>query len=264
MEEIHYLLGNACNLDCDFCFWNTRTTDTSLEFKKSIIDQIVDSGIQRVTLSGGDPLTSSSFVEILEYMKEKGLDTILHTNGLLINEGLAKKITPYISRISLTMDAIDTNIQLLMRKTDKITGHTINLIKLFSNLGVDVNIKTLISQVNKNEIEQIGEILRELPIKYWALLEFTPLNRGKINEKRFYLPRAEFDDISNAIKIKFSSLEVRINKFSEKKKKYCFISANGDIYTCINNMDILVGNINMSDLKSVIKKIEYEPNISCR
>ena len=41
MEEIHYLIGNSCNLNCDFCFWDIRMPDVHLDLKKKIIDEIV-------------------------------------------------------------------------------------------------------------------------------------------------------------------------------------------------------------------------------
>ena len=130
MEEIHYLIGNSCNLNCDFCFWDKRMLDVSLEFKKNIVDQIIKVGIKRVTLSGGEPTMTNHFVEILEYMHLNGLEIILHTNGLGIDETLAKDIAPYVSRVSLTLDGSNEETILAMRKNKDLVNHTIFLIKL--------------------------------------------------------------------------------------------------------------------------------------
>ena len=119
-------------------------------------------------------------------MKKNKLEVVLHTNGLKIDKFLAQKIAPLISRISLTMDAVETNTQIQMRKNKDITNHTIDLIKIFNNLNVSVNIKTLVTKINKNEIHKIGKILCDLPIKYWSLLEFIPLNRRKLNQGNFF------------------------------------------------------------------------------
>ncbi len=257
MREIHYLLGNSCNLNCDFCFWDIRMPDVSLDFKKKIVDEIVKSGIKKVTISGGEPLCTNNFMEILDYMKQKNLEVILHTNGLKIDNFLAQKIAPIISRVSLTLDAVETNTQLQMRKNKEITNHTINLIKIFHKLNVSVNVKTLITKINKDEIYKIGKILCDLPIKYWSLLEFIPLNRGKINQDNFLLQQNEFDDICAKIKDEFPSIDIRIRKFADSKNNYCFIAPNGDVYTHVKKHgDILVGNINSDELNSLIKKIE--------
>lgn len=257
MEEIHYLLGNSCNLNCDFCFWDKRTQDVPLDFKKKIVDEIFNSGIHRVTISGGEPTCSNNFTETLEYMHNKNLEIILHTNGLDINESLAQKISPMISRISLTMDAVDTDIQFQMRKTHDITNHTLSLIRIFHDLNIPVSIKTLITKTNKGEIEKIGTILNNLPIAYWSLLEFTPLNRGKLNQNVFLLEPSEFDNICTEVKSAFPSINVKIKKFCDCKNNYCFIAPNGDVFTYDKNRgDVLIGNITSNKLRTLIEKIE--------
>ena len=255
MEEIHYPLGNSCNLACDFCFWDTRMPDTSLDFKKKIIDEIVNAGVKKITLSGGEPLCTNNFLEILDYMHKKNIETVLHTNGLKIDGRLAQKIAPLVSRISLTMDAIKPDTQLQMRKNKAITRHTIDLIKLFHNLGVPINIKTLITKINKNEIDEIGKTLATLPIKYWTVIEFIPLGRGGVNQNKFSLEVSEFDEICIKIKNSFTSKDIRIRKFTDSKKDYCFVAPNGDIYTHIEKRgDILIGNINSEKLGLLVKK----------
>lgn len=257
MKEIHYLLGNSCNLNCDFCFWNIRMPDVSLNFKKKIVDEIVKSGIKKVTISGGEPLCTNNFIEILEYMKQQNLEIILHTNGLKINHLSAQKIAALISRVSLTIDAIDTNKQFQMRKNKEITNHTINLIKIFNDLNISVNVKTLITKINKDEIYKIGKILGDLPIKYWSLLEFIPINKGKINQDNFLLEENEFNDICAKIKDEFPLIDIRTRKFTKSKDNYCFIAPNGAVYTYVKKQgDILIGNIDSDELNFLIKKIE--------
>jgi len=178
MEEIHYLLGNSCNLNCDFCFWEMRLPDPPLEQKRRIIDQIADSGIKLVTLSGGEPTCSADLIPVLDYMRSKGLRTVLHTNGLSIDEKMASNIAPLVSRVSLSLDGSTNRNVLMMRKSDDLFDHTIWLIKELNGLGVQVNVKTLVTKANKDDVMPIGGLLSDLPISYWSLLEFNPTGRG--------------------------------------------------------------------------------------
>ena len=255
MEEIHYLLGNSCDLNCDFCFWDAKLADVPLEFKKRIIDQIVKTGIKRVTLSGGEPLCASNFLETLEYTKNNGLEVILHTNGLRINESLAKQIAPLVSRVSLTFDAADEEVMAKMRGRGEMLGQNISLIRTFNELKVPVNVKTLLTRINKDQMESIGETLSGLPIQYWSILEFIPLNRGKTNKEKFFLSSEDFNDIYGKIKERFPSMDIRARRFSENNDNYCFIAANGDVYTYRNNKDTLMGSIKEEDLSAIISRI---------
>ena len=257
MEEIHYLLGNNCNLDCDFCFWDTRMPDVSLEFKKIIIDEIVKTGIRKVTISGGEPLCSNNFLETIKYMYEKKLEIILHTNGLKLNKKLAEQIAPMISRISLTLDASNNDMMKKMRKNEELLNHTLFLIELFNNLNVKVNIKTLVTKVNKEDIINIGKILQSLPIQYWSLLEFNPIGRGKKNKNKFYISCEEFDKVVLKIKNKFSDIPIRARRYSLANSQYCFISPNGEVYTYHPDKgNVLMGNLKENSLSSTIFKIE--------
>jgi len=256
MKEIHYLLGNSCNLNCDFCFWGFKLPSFPLEFKKKIVDQIVSTGIKKVTVSGGEPLCDKHFMDILAYMHEMGLEIVLHTNGLKITQQSLKKISVFISRISLTMDGIDEDILFQMRKNRDITRHTIFLIKQFHKLNIPVSIKTLVTKVNHKEIPNIGKVLSELPIRYWSLFEFVPISRGKINKERFYISPKLFDKICMNLKNEFPSLSIRLRRPGKSSSKYCFIAADGKVYTYNKDAgDLFIGDLETERLSSIITKI---------
>lgn len=255
MQEIHYLIWNSCNLNCGFCFWDEKIADISLDKKKLIIDEIVKTGIRKITLSWWEPLSSSDFLEVIKYAKSKNLEIILHSNWLLINENNASIIAPYIDRLSLTLDWVSSKTQRKMRWTWNITEHTLDLIRIFNKLNIPVNIKTLVTRINKDEIENIWEILSQEKISYWSLLELIPLGRWDINKDLFILDHEEFKNITNLIKDKFPSMDIRTRDFWVKQDKYCFISADWKIYTNQDWKDILIWDIFNEKLSEIISKI---------
>ena len=93
-DEIHYLLGNSCDLDCDFCFWDMRLPDISFKQKRQIIDEIKSTGIRKLTISGGEPTCNRHYLKVLKYCEESGLQVILHTHGLKINKAIARAKSP--------------------------------------------------------------------------------------------------------------------------------------------------------------------------
>lgn len=257
MEEIHYLIGNTCNLACKFCFWDMRIPDVSFEKKKMIINQIADTGIRKVTLSGGDPTCSDDFEAALQYMKSKDLDLILHTNGLRINEDMAERISKWTNRLSLSFDGSNEEVFYMMRKSRESFAHSLFLIDKFNELGIPVNVKTLVSSVNKDNILEIGEVLSNKPILYWTLMEFNPINRGEKYKDMFIMSDSEFDKLIDAVKSRFSNMDIRVNLFKRDSKPYCFISADGRVYTFIPDRgDILIGDLESESLSDLIKKVD--------
>ncbi len=259
MDEIHFLLGNSCNLNCDFCFWDKRISDTSLEFKRNIVDQIIKTGIRTVTVSGGEPLCSKDLLSVLKYMHQNNLEIILHTNGLKMDRKVVKKLAPLISRVSLTLDGADKEMVYKMRKNRQIFRYTIFLINFLNKLNIPTSIKTLVTKVNKDIVINIGKTLENLPIQYWSLLRFIPIGRGKINKRKYFINPLIFDKICAEVKKNFPSLSIRICKYDNQKRNYCFVTVDGKVYTFKKNVgDFLIGDLKTEELKSVIRKIEHD------
>jgi MoaA/NifB/PqqE/SkfB family radical SAM enzyme len=256
MEEIHYLFGNSCNLNCDFCFWDKRMSSPDLKLSKKIVDEIVKSGIKKVTLSGGEPTISKHLIPVLKLLKKSGLEVVLHTNGLRVDIPMAKKIAQLISRVSLSLDGSTKQMGYAMRKNISYADHTIELINLFKSLHVEVNVKTLVTKVNYKDIENIGKALTGKPIKYWSLLEFNPINRGKVYKDKFYLTERSFDTISKKMVKLFPNLLIRIRKMRSNPESYCFIAANGEVFT-FNSLigDVLIGDLKKEALPLILNRV---------
>jgi len=250
------LLGNSCNLNCQFCFWDLRLKDISLTKKKIIIDEIKNSGIKKITISGGEPLCNKDLFPVLKYAKNNGLEVVLHTNGLLINDKVAHNLKGLVSRVSLSLDGSSEEIIHKMRKSRGMFSHTVWLVKKLCNLGIPVNIKTVITKINQNDISNIGNIVSRLPIEYWSLLEFNPINRGLINKDKFYLDPKKFDSVITNMKKHYPHLVIKVHKFVRKPNKYCFVASNGDVYKYVANKgDELVGNLFEKGLKNILTSI---------
>lgn len=83
-----------CDLNCNFCYAKGRSNEelTTDEIKTHVIDNIADSKARWIGFTGGDPLIRPDIFELIEYAKEKGLDTVLGTNGLLLTEERIKQL----------------------------------------------------------------------------------------------------------------------------------------------------------------------------
>jgi MoaA/NifB/PqqE/SkfB family radical SAM enzyme len=256
MEEIHYLLGNSCNLNCDFCFWDKRIPLPSAEITKKILDEIIALGVKRVTISGGEPTCSPRLLEVVQTLKEAGVEIVVHTNGLTVDEVVAKKLSQFVDRVSLSLDGSNSQIGFAMRKNNDYVPNTVKLMSTFLVLGVPVSVKTLVTQVNYKDLLNIGKLLVDKHIKYWSLLEFNPINRGKIHKDKFYISAKEFDAVTKQVVNTFPTINVRIRKLRREPEKYCFILSNGEVFTYDGVAeDKQIGDLQKTSLAEVIKAI---------
>ena len=115
INYICFEVSAICNMDCKFCFanWRENRKQLPLEKVKSIIDKLKEYGIEAINLTGGDPLLRNDIVDICKYCKEKGIMTIISTNGIeLMNK---KEVLQYIDSINLPLDSFNPDIHNEMR-----------------------------------------------------------------------------------------------------------------------------------------------------
>ena len=242
--EVHYLLENECNLNCEFCFWSKRYKDIPVVKKRLIVDQIIESGIKKITISGGEPLLNKDLITVLKYIHQNKLESVIHTNGLKLTKSKIQEIKGFVNRISLSIPSI------------KEWQHNLQVIENLNKENIKVSVKTLVSKENQNEVVLIGQNLSKMQIEYWSLLEFKPIDRGLFKKNKFYLKKIEFRKIVRECKNKFPNMKIRTRSLASQIEKYCFIAANGDVYKNSRKEDIRIGNVFETKLKKLIELIE--------
>jgi len=89
-------LTPLCNLDCKMCYVHLNkeqlrgaqllTTDQW----KEIMQQAIDAGMMYARLTGGECLTYPGFKELYLFLRERGVEVSILTNGLLMDEDMVR------------------------------------------------------------------------------------------------------------------------------------------------------------------------------
>lgn len=103
-------LTPLCNLDCKMCYVHLQKDQMhgapllSTEIWKDIMQQAIDAGMMYARVTGGECLTYPGFRELYLFLREKGIETAILSNGILMNEEIAvflKENPPAAVQISL-------------------------------------------------------------------------------------------------------------------------------------------------------------------
>ena len=102
-----------CNMHCPHCYAaavaEPSPTDLSHEEGIDLLDQLADAGIRVVIFSGGEPLLRADAFELIAHAKRRGINPQLSTNGVLIDEGVAKRLTEVgVAYVGVSIDGIET------------------------------------------------------------------------------------------------------------------------------------------------------------
>lgn len=90
----HIEVVAACNLTCTHCFAGTlpRKSTLRLDELDRLFGELAALGSYRVGLTGGEPLLRKDILDVLDRATSRGLHPCLTTNGLLLDEPLAREL----------------------------------------------------------------------------------------------------------------------------------------------------------------------------
>ncbi len=225
----------VCNLDCSFC-WGPRhdiKDGVSTEGWKKIISCFGAGGTENIVFTGGEPLIRKDLPEIARHAKEEGMHTTLSTNTLLLkNRGGA--VLPYIDEIGIPLDGSSPELNSRMRIGNSRSFETsLAAIDMVSEQYPHINttVRTVVSNVNKEDIPAIGKVLEEKAGKFdrWKLYQFAPVNMGEDNRSAHEVSDDEFRKVTELVQ-RDSSLPITIYPNSDRTGRYVFVGPQGDLF----------------------------------
>ena len=111
-DKMYIEVTSICNFKCDFCpSYNTKRKKQHMDFSlfKKIVDEIAK---EKITKSigfhiMGEPLLYPKIIDAVKYVKSKGLETIITTNGSLLKEKMVKNlIKAKLNLLTISMETV--------------------------------------------------------------------------------------------------------------------------------------------------------------
>ncbi len=168
LRKVNYLrvsVTDRCDLRCVYCMkekmqFLPRTDILTLEEIERLCDNFIDLGIEKIRLTGGEPLVRKDIIKLIKKLNSKKNTTnlkeiTLTTNGTLLKKYAKELKNNGIERINVSLDTINPE------KYNKITRFG-NIEKVFDGInesldqGIKIKINTVvIKNFNENEIENL-------------------------------------------------------------------------------------------------------------
>lgn len=192
-------LTNRCNFNCKMCYIHSEKCDfrgeLSAEQWLSFGEQAKNAGVVFLLLTGGEPLIRNDFQYIYTELKKMGFIISLNTNAsLLSGEKAELLIKNPPSKINVSLYGADENTYYDLCGV-KAFSKVYENIKTVKNAGVPVVINLSITPHNKNSLEEIYALSRELDCHIRATTYmYPPVRRSGENAvfERFSAEEAGF------------------------------------------------------------------------
>jgi len=287
-REINYLrisVTEKCNFNCQYC--------RPIESKEIIEDGLTNEellkvvkasasiGINKIRLTGGEPLLRVGIVELISQMKSvEGINEIVMTsNGSLLGHQLVHLKKAGLNRVNISLDTLDPIKYKFITKGGQLEK-VLESIDLLLELGmkpVKINV-VLIKGFNDDEINDFVNLTKDKEVII-RFIELMPLGDNYEYYETHYMNNHEIIQlIPELIPIKSSPHEVakyyqlpnalgKIGLISSISENFCGdcnrirLTSDGKLKTCLHadtELDLIQAIRNQVDLEEFLKQAIYK------
>ncbi|EPX60747.1 heme biosynthesis protein [Cystobacter fuscus DSM 2262] len=173
-----------CNLACGHCgsrAGSKREDELSAEEALDLVRQLAESGIQEVTIEGGEAFLRPDWLDIARAISAHGMRCTMVTGGYGLSRETARKMKEVgIAHVSVSVDGLAATHDRIRGKPGSFRfcfetlGH-------FREVGLPFSANTQINRLSAPELPELYVRLRDAGIRAWQLQLTSPMGNGADN-----------------------------------------------------------------------------------
>lgn len=262
---VSWNLTRKCNLKCPHCYMEGGTAEEhelSTDECLDVIDEMQALGTEMVILTGGEPLLRRDIYEIAKAASERGMWVVMGTNGVLVNDHVARKMVECgVKGVGISLDSIDPAKHNRFRGGPNAWENSVRALEICTGHGLEVLVQTTVMDMNRGELSDLMAFAHEKGAWAFNLYFLVQTGRGQqMND----LSREDTDAILRELALRqndFRPMLVRSKCAPQFKQiayemglgglesggcmagtQYCRITPSGDVTPC-PYMTVVAGNV---------------------
>jgi len=245
ITDLRLSVTDRCNYRCVYCRTGNdgaQYTELAIEDYLRMVRILVSLGVEKVRLTGGEPLLRSGLVEMVRELStvrtaflpdgtptESGqpLDLALTTNGHLLESLAAPLKDAGLGRVTVSMDAVEPETFAAITRVPRSFDRVLAGMRKAAAVGlgpVKVNC-VLLRGFNDHQIEAFAEFSRSEGVVV-RFIEFMPLEEDRSWKPETVVP---MDEILNRLNAARPLVELPQHTASETARRFTFEDGIGEI-----------------------------------
>ena len=301
LRDLRISITDRCNFRCTYCMprehfgsdhvFLPRSDLLTYEEIVTVVESLLPAGLEKVRLTGGEPLLRSDVTVLVRLLKATGphLDLALTTNGALLSKHAKELADAGLNRVTVSLDALDPTTFAAMADTTKATpSDVLDGIDSAMNAGLGVKVNTVVRRgVNEDEILPLAEACaqRGVPLRFVEFMDVGNTNAWEMAEvvsgaevrtlieQRFGPLTPHQGQGLHEVARRFTTADGQefgfINSVTQPFCGDCSrarLSANGSLYTCLfsssgNDLKAMLRmQATTDDIRAAIKRVWTDRN----
>ncbi len=273
---ISWNLTRRCNLACPHCYLDAGekeadelTTDACL----ALLDEMKALGTEMLILTGGEPLLRRDIYDIARKASDLGLWVVMGTNGVLVNDHVARKMVKCgVRGVGISLDALDPDRHNAFRGGPNAWKYSVRALEICRRHGLEVLVQTTVMEENYDEIPGLLDFARDQGAWSFNLYFLVQTGRGRtmadLSPERTHAMLARLVEMQDH----YRPMLVRAKCAPQFKQvayamghggmesggcmagtEYCRITPGGDVTPC-PYMDVVAGNVRTQSLTDIWRR----------
>jgi GTP 3',8-cyclase len=236
IHDLRVSVTDRCNYKCIYCRtgeYGAQYPELAIEEYLRLIKIFVNLGIEKVRLTGGEPLLRNGLIELIQQLAAlrttsgHPLDIALTTNGHLLDKMAAPLKNAGLNRVTVSMDAVDAPTFERITRVPGSYKKVLAGIRAAKSAGLTplkINC-VLLRGFNDNEIEGFARFAREEDVVV-RFIEFMPLEEDRLWSPQIVVP---LNEIVSRISREMPLVPLAPREPSETARRYTFSDGIGEI-----------------------------------
>jgi cyclic pyranopterin phosphate synthase len=172
LRDLRISVTDRCNFRCVYCMpkevygrdhhFLERRELLSFEEIARVARTFVDAGVKKIRITGGEPLVRRELEHLIAQLAELDVDLTLTTNGSLLPQKAHLLADAGLSRITVSLDALDDTIFRALNDVDFPVDRVLEGIDAATAAGLPVKVNAVIKRgVNEDQIVPMARFFRE-------------------------------------------------------------------------------------------------------
>ncbi len=189
LRTFYVYLTGGCNCACRHCWIVPEASATNVmlspELLRRAIRQALPLGLQSVKWTGGEPTLHPGFPALLALQKEYGLGGSLETNGMLVDDALARLLVDAgVGSVSVSLDGARSATHDAIRGVAGGFARSCGGVRALVAAGYRPELILTLQQGNVDELEEYVALAVSLGAGSVKLNVMQPLLRGAVLAER--------------------------------------------------------------------------------
>lgn len=174
--ELTLRCDHACR-HCGSRAGKSREGELTTAENLDIVRQLDEMGAREVVLLGGEAYLHEGFLDIIRALRRAGIVVSMVSSGLSIDDALvADMAAAGINLVSISIDGMERNHDRLRRR-GSFRAATSALSRL-KDAGITTGVNTNVNRVNRADLEQLYEHIRDAGAGGWQVQITVPMGRA--------------------------------------------------------------------------------------